>query len=92
MPIAPVDLTSLVAVIMGISLVLIPVLGITARYALKPTVEALMTLFENRNTDESMRILERRVALLEQQVEILETGQHRLQEAQEFRKQLESGS
>ena len=92
MPIAPVDLTSLVAVIMGISLILVPVLGLTARYALKPTVEALMTLFENRNTDESVRILERRVALLEQQVEILETSQHRLQEEQEFRKQLESGS
>ncbi len=36
-PILPIDLTALLAVFMGISIVLIPVLGITARFALKPT-------------------------------------------------------
>ena len=32
-PIMPIDLTALLAVFMGISIVLIPVLGITARFA-----------------------------------------------------------
>ena len=40
MQIAPIDLTALVATILGISIVLVPVIGLTARFALAPTVEA----------------------------------------------------
>jgi hypothetical protein len=38
-PITPIDLTSLVAVFTGISIFLIPMIGLTARFALKPTVQ-----------------------------------------------------
>ena len=64
--ILPIDLTALLAVFMGISIVLIPVLGITARFALKPTVEALSRFFDKRGSDEAVSILERRMALIEQ--------------------------
>ena len=91
MQIEPINLTSVIAVIMGISVVLIPVIGLTARFALKPTVEALSRVFESRGTDESVRILERRVALLETQVEVMESSMHRVQEAARFDAQLKAG-
>lgn len=92
MPVAPIDIVSLVAVMMGISIVLIPVIGLTARFALKPTVEALGRFFETKGSEEIVRILERRVALLEQQVEHLEGAQARLEDISEFNKQLSSGA
>ncbi len=91
MPVEPINLTSIIAVIMGISVVLIPVIGLTARFALKPTVEALSRVFESRGTDESVQILERRVALLETQVEVMESSMHRVQEAARFDAQLKAG-
>ena len=41
MPVLPIDLTAIVAVIMGISIVLVPVIGLTARFALKPLVQSM---------------------------------------------------
>lgn len=92
MPIEPVDLVGLVAVIMGVSVVLIPVIGLTARFALKPTVEALSKFFDHRGNQEVVSLLERRMALLEQQVEMVESSVNRLGEAQDFDRQLGGGS
>lgn len=89
-PIMPIDLTALLAVFMGLSIVLIPVLGITARFALKPTVEALSRLFEGRGRDESVSILERRMGLLEQQIESIESNVEHLVEMNEFHHELQS--
>ncbi len=89
MDIQPVDLTALISSVLGISIVLIPVIGITARFALKPTVEALARVFETRGTGESLQILERRMALLESQIESLEAGQRRLEETTRFDAQLQ---
>lgn len=91
MPIQPVDLIELVAVIMGVSIVLIPVIGLTARFALKPTVEALSKFFDVRGSQEVVALLERRMALLEQQVEVVESSVQRLGDARDFDRQLESG-
>jgi hypothetical protein len=91
MPVAPIDLVSLVATIMGISIVLIPVIGLTARFALKPTVEALGKFFETKGSDEIVRILERRVALLEQQNEHMENQLRSLEAVASFDKALEAG-
>ena len=91
MEVMPIDLTSVIAVIMGISVVLIPVIGLTARFALKPTVEALSRVFENRNQEESVQLLERRLALLEQQVEAFESSLGRLEEGAAFDRQLRGG-
>jgi hypothetical protein len=91
MQILPIDLTSLVAVILGISIVLVPVIGLTARFALKPTVEALGRFFDHKGLDESVHILERRMALMEQQIESLDASVKRLAEVTEFHNQLGSG-
>ena len=92
MQILPIDLTALVAVIMGVSIVLVPVIGLTARFALKPTVEALGRFFEHKGLDESVHIMERRMALMEQQIESLEASVKRLAEVTEFHDQLGTGA
>ncbi len=86
--IVPIDLTALLAVFLGVSVVLVPVIGITARFALKPTVEALSRFFDKRGSDETIAILERRMALIEQQVESIDTNVQRLVETAEFDQRL----
>lgn len=88
MQILPVDLTAIVAVIMGVSIVLIPVMGLTARFALKPFVESLGHFFQGKNVEESVRILERRMSLLEQQIESMDGTLRRLAEISEFNDEL----
>lgn len=91
MQIMPIDLTSIVAVVMGISIVLVPVIGLTARFALKPLVESMGHFFQSRNVEESVRILERRMALLEQHLESMDSTLTRVAEAAEFHRELRSG-
>jgi hypothetical protein len=91
MQVLPIDLTSIVAIVMGISIILVPVIGLTARFALKPLVESLGHFFQSRNVEESVRILERRMGLLEQHLETMETTLMRLSEAAEFHRDLRSG-
>ena len=65
MEVSPINLTELVAVMMGCSIVLIPVLAVSLRFALRPIVEAI---WKHRKEDaaEQLRAFERRLALLEQ--------------------------
>lgn len=86
------NVVGLVAVIMVFSVVLVPIIGLTARFALKPTIEALSQFFEQKGLEETVRILERRVGLLEQQVQYMEDGMERIEEVRKFDRQLESGS
>ncbi len=86
--ILPIDLTALLAVFMGVSIVLIPVIGLTARFALKPTAEAFSRFFDRKGSDEAISILERRVALIEQQVESIDTTVGKLVETREFDRNL----
>lgn len=88
MQILPIDLVALVSAILGISVILVPVIGVTARFALKPVVEALTKVFEARELDESVKILERRVELQEHQIESLQNTLEQLTEAREFERQL----
>jgi hypothetical protein len=88
MEVQPVDLVALIGTILGISIVLVPVIGLTARFAFKPVVEALARVFESRSVDETVRILERRVELQEQQLEALQASVDKLSEAQDFDRQL----
>ena len=61
MPVLPIDITAIVAVIMGISIVLVPVIGVTARFALKPLVQSMGHFFQSRTTEDTVRLLERRM-------------------------------
>ncbi len=90
MEVLPVDIVSVIGVIGGISIVLIPIIGLTARFALKPTVEALSRVFEGKRDDDSIQLLEKRIALIEQQMEVMESSMHRLAEVSEFHTQLEA--
>ncbi len=92
MQILPIDIVALVSAVLGISIVLVPVIGITARFALSPTVEALSKLFESRSKDESLRILERRMELQEQEITMLTQAVRSLAEGQEFDRALTSPS
>jgi len=69
MDIQPVDLTALIATILGISTVLIPIAGFTLRFALKPIVEAMAISRRSKNSDAELSLLQQRVALLERQME-----------------------
>jgi uncharacterized protein (DUF2164 family) len=91
MQILPVDLTALVAVVLGISIVLVPVIGLTARFALKPIVEAMGRSFEHRGLDETVQIMDRRMDLMEQQLEAMDGTVRRLADVAEFHRSLESG-
>ena len=92
MQVMPIDLTAIIATIMGISIVLVPVIGLTARFALKPLAESLGHFFQSRNVEESVRILERRMGLLEQHLETMEATLQRVAEATEFHRELRSGA
>jgi len=87
----PIDLTAIVAIIMGMLVVLIPIGGLTARFALKPLVESLADLLASRDVTDALQLTERRVALLEQQVESLESTARTLREERDFHRELASG-
>ena len=91
MEVLPVDVVGLVAVIMGISVVLIPIVGLTARYAIKPVVSVMDRYLHGRDTEESVQIVERRLALLEQQIDDVQGSLRRLIEVSEFDAQLRAG-
>lgn len=78
---------------LGILTVLIPVAGLTARFALKPIVEAIARMREMQAgaTGRELSVLEQRVALLEQQYQSLDSTVERIAEIKEFDKQLTSG-
>jgi hypothetical protein len=84
----PIDWVGLAAVIMGTLIVLIPVAGLTARFALKPIVEAVARSRRMQGADQHLALLEQRVALLEQQLGNTEADVRRLLEVQEFQEKL----
>lgn len=88
MQILPVDLVALVSAILGISIVLVPVIGVTARFALKPTAEALSRFFDHQGLTDTVRVLERRLDFQEHQIDTLESQLRRLTEGSEFDREL----
>ena len=92
MQVLPIDVTSLVAIIMGTSIVLIPVAGLTARYALKPVVDAIGRFVQGKGAEETVQIMERRMALLEQQLDVLQHTVDRIEEVTSFDAQLKAAS
>jgi hypothetical protein len=89
----PEILIPLVLGTLGIMTVLIPIVGLTARFALKPIVEAIARMREAQagSTGRELGVLEQRVALLEQQYQQLDTTVDRLAEIKDFDRQLTSG-
>jgi len=92
MQVLPIDLTEIVAIVLGMSVVLIPIAGLTARFALKPLVESLGKVNEVRGVEETVAITERRVALLEQQLEAMDATVRHLEAGEAFDHALKSGA
>ena len=88
MQVEPINVTGIIAVIMGISVILIPVAGLTVHFALKPLVGAFARVFEHRGLEETVGIMDRRMELIEAQVESMDAAVNRIAEAVEFDRQL----
>lgn len=89
-PILPIDVTSVVAVFMGTLMVIIPIAGLTLRFAIKPIAEAVARVREADSTHREMSMMEQRVDLLERQLAALESDVHRLREVEDFHAQLKA--
>lgn len=61
----------IVAILFGGMLLLIPVAGLTLRFALKPTIEAFAKAREVQGQKQEIRLIEQRLALLEDQINTL---------------------
>lgn len=72
----------------------IPLLGLTARFAAKPVIEALIRLREaqarNQTNEEALLLQDRRLSLLEAELQQLSGAVQRLAEAEAFRTQVEA--
>ncbi len=89
----PIDLTAITGIVMGMLVVLIPVAGLTLRFAIKPITEALSTFRQSGMERDKVDLLERRMALLEQEMhgmESLRDDLSRTLEAAEFQRQLKT--
>lgn len=78
----------ILAIIMGGLIVLVPVAGITARFALKPLIDSLVRIAEVRRSTQEVELLERRVALLEQELSSVRSDVKEIAEREEFYRRL----
>jgi hypothetical protein len=69
-------------------IVFVPVAGITARFALKPLIDSVIRIAEMRRSTEEVRLLERRIALLEQEMNGMKGEVNELAEQKEFLRKL----
>lgn len=90
MQVLPIDVTGVIAVAMGMMVVLIPIAGLTARFALKPIAEAVARMREGQGSSQQFGLIEQRLSLLEQQLNGLETDVRRIEEYAAFDRELRS--
>lgn len=64
----------IVAILMGGLLLLVPIAGLTLRFALKPALESLGQLKDLKQQGQELRLVEQRLALLEEQLHALAAG------------------
>ncbi len=83
-------LIPIVAIVMGMLTVLIPITGLTLRFALKPIAESVAKMREAEGAGRELSLVVQRVALLEQQIAGMDTSIERLVEADDFRTRLEA--
>lgn len=79
------------AIFLGMMVILIPIAGLTARFALKPLMEALRSYRELQGDNQAQQLIERRMALMEEQMHSMDRSIRELSEESEFRRDLESG-
>lgn len=85
----PIDLVAVIGVTGGILLFLIPVLGVTARFALKPIVEAFqLSRGAGTGSAQQLNLLAQQVGAIETRLEAMEHDVQLLTEAREFDEKL----
>lgn len=91
MNVLPVDLNAVLGIFLGSLIVLIPVAGLTARFALKTVVEAIARAREAQQSPQAVALLERRLTLLEQQLQQVDASVDRMADEVQFLRQLAAG-
>ena len=81
------QLVPIVAIVMGTLTVLVPVSLIALRFAIKPIAEAVAQMRSGVAPDE-VRIMKERIALLEQQMNGIDSEVNRISEAVDFQDRL----
>ena len=69
MTVQPIDLSAFAGTIMAGLFVLIPTIGLTVRFALKPVIEAITSLRDTNRERIELEQLARRIEVLERQLE-----------------------
>ena len=82
-------MTGMLAVLLGGIVVLVPVLGLTVRYALRPMIESWVKMKTNPTLESQNELLARQVALLEAEVQHLQGTVQGLLEGQVFQRALQ---
>ena len=82
------DIIGLVAVVLGGLTVLTPVVAFSARFALRPIVDSMLRLKEAQASDRADSLQDRRIAVLEAEIQSLQHSVRSLQEGEEFRREL----
>ena len=72
--------------------VFVPVVGITARIALKPLIEAFAKNIQARQSSEALQLIERRMALLEQEMQAVRGEVHQIGDERDFYRRLSASS
>jgi hypothetical protein len=81
-------LTALSGAVLGCLVVLTPVVALSARFALRPIVEAMIRLRESQADGRTNELQDRRIALLEAEIQSLQHSVRSLSEAEDFRRAL----
>ena len=79
------EFAAILALLFAGTIVLVPVLALSARFALKPMIEALARL---KQSGQESLLQDRRIALLEAEVHNMGAALQQYAEAEEFRRQL----
>lgn len=82
----------ILAILATFLVVFVPVAGITARIAIKPIVEAFTKYMQVRQGTEGLHLLERRIALLEQELGATRAEVQSLSEVRDFDRQIGRGA
>jgi TolA-binding protein len=82
------DAGAIVSLLLVFFLVVVPILGITARLAIKPMVNAIIRLRESFAQGAGSGLVERRVLQLEDELRQVRAEVQRLAEAEEFQREL----
>ena len=85
-------LAAVLAVFLGGITLLVPILGLTLRFALRPVLETWARLRSEPTLQTQNELLSRQVALLETELQQMQHTLRSLQEAQEFQRRLEGGA